>query len=193
MMLRCQVLPGLPPDGPMALPIGAGGWTGAWGGGREGLVVRFYPDNSETWVANFQPGSSGWEGVLEHPNGKHLIVLASGQGYVVDPVAHQLVGTLSGSIQHVIELPDLEAIVFSDGLGFEAIKSDGIWWSSPRISWDEIRNIKVEGTILRGEASAPTGDGNTWMPFTLDLITGQCVDGVYARAFSVGPAPDHKN
>ena len=181
MVPRYQILPGLPPDGPTAVPIGADGWTGAWGGHREGLVIRFYPDTSETWVANFQPGSGGWEGVLEHPNGKHLIVLARCQGYVVDPATRQRVQTFSGCIQHVIELPDLDAIVFSDGLGFEAIKSDGIWWRSPRISWDEIRNIKVEGTILRGEASSPIGGGNTWVPFTLDLMTGQCEDGVYER------------
>src|SRR3990172_3937129 len=104
MMPRYQVLPGLPADGPVAVPFGAGGWTGAWRGHREGFVVRFYPETNETWVANFQPGLGRWEGVLEHPNGKHLIVLARGQGYVVDPAARQLVQTLSGSIQHVVEL-----------------------------------------------------------------------------------------
>lgn len=192
-MPRYEVLPGLPAYGPMALPLSAGGWTGSWTGHREGLVVRFHPNASEAWVGNFQPGSGGWEGVLEHPNGQHLIVVARGQGYVVDPEAHQLVSTFSGDIQHVIPLPELGAIAFSDGLGFEAIKKEGIWWQSPRISWDEIRNIKVEGTILRGEASAPTADGNEWVPFTVDLLTGRCEDGIYKdqmrRAIPVKPSP----
>jgi hypothetical protein len=176
-----QILPGLPADGPMAVPFRANEWSGAWSGHSEGLVVRFNPDTPETWVANFQPGSGsgGWEGVLEHPNGKHLVVLARGQGYVVDPVTRQCMEVFSGFILDVVELPDLGAILVSDGIRFEAIKSDGIWWSSPRISWDEIRNIKFEGTILRGEASSPARGDSSWVPFTLDLMTGQCEDGVY--------------
>ena len=191
-MLRYEVLLDLPAYGPMPLPFSAGEWAGAWGGHREGLVVRFHPNTGEAWVGNFQPGSSGWEGVLEHPNGQHLIVVARGQGYVVDPEGHQLLSRLSGNIQHVVPLPELGALVFSGGLGFEAIKKDGIWWQSPRISWDEIRNIKVEGTILRGEASTPTPDGNKWAPFTVDLMTGQCEGGIYQdqirRAIPVKPS-----
>ncbi len=155
----------------------ANAWQGAWSGHSEGLVVCFYPDSADTWIANFQPGSgSGWEGVLEHPDKHHVMAFARGQGYIVDPSLRRLVSTLSGSIQHVIGLPHLEAIAISDGLGFEAIKADGVWWRSTRISWDEIRVLKLEGTVLRGEASVPEGD---WVPFTLDLATGRCEDGIY--------------
>lgn len=176
-MHHYQVLPGLPAYGPVAVPFGAS----AWSGHSEGFIVRFRPDTDETWVANFQPGLGGWDGVLEHPNKMDVIVLARGQGYVVDPIAQQLVHTLSASIQDVVELPDLEAIVFCDGIFFEAIKSDGIWWTSPRIAWDEIRNIKVQGTILQGEASSPMEGSSMWVPFTLDLMTGRCEDGAYER------------
>jgi hypothetical protein len=179
MMPRYEVLPGLQPEGPMAVPFSAG--TSAWGGHREGLVVRFYPNANEAWVGNFQPGYGGWEGVVQHPDGQHIVVLSRGQGYVVEPDTRQLVLTFPGSIQHVVELTELRAIVFCDGLRFEAIRSSGIWWSSQRISWDEIRNIKVVGRVLRGEASTPTVDGNQWVPFTLDLMTGQCKDGIYER------------
>jgi hypothetical protein len=178
-MSRYEILQGLPIFGPMPVPFRAGEWTGAWEGHSEGFVVRFTPEANEPWIGNFQPGSNGWEGVLPHPNGQHFIVVARGQGYIVDPGVRQLVTTFSRSIQHVVPLPEFGAIVFSDGLGFEAIKKDGIWWQSPRISWDEIRNINVEGTVLRGEASVPTVHGNAWAPFTLDLMTGQCDDGIY--------------
>jgi hypothetical protein len=187
-MLRYEVLPGLPAHGAMAIAFRAGEWRGAWSGHSEGLVVRFDPYKGESWVGNFQPGfrrsgsgsdSGGWEGVLEHPNGQHLIIIARGQGYVVDPETRRLVLTFSGNLQHVIPLPEFDAILFCDGLGFEAIKARGLWWRSPRISWDEIRNINVDGGVLRGEASTPTADGNRWAPFTLDLMTGRCEDGVY--------------
>lgn len=193
-MPRYEVLTGLPTYGPMALPFSAGGWTGAWGGHSEGLVVKFYPIAKDAWVGNFQPGSGGWQGVVEHPNEQHLIVVSGGQGYVVDPETHQLVSLLPGDIQHVVSLPELGAIVVSDGLSFEAIKSSGVWWRSPRISWDKIRNIKVEGTTLRGEASMPTAGEDQWSPFALDLMTGQCEDGVYEeemrRAIPVRPSRD---
>jgi hypothetical protein len=178
-MPRYEILPGLPGLGPLPLPFGAGGSIGGWSGHGEGFVVRFDPQEGRPWVGNFQPGngSVGWEGVLEHPNGKDVIVVARGQGYVVDPEAQQLVSIISGYIEHVIRLPELGAVAIFDGLGIEAINYDGRWWRTQRISWDEIRNIKVEGTILRGEASTP--DGQEWAPFTVDLMTGECKDGIY--------------
>jgi hypothetical protein len=160
----------------MALPFGGPGYS-------EGLVVRFDPDTGESWVGNFQRGLSQFEGVLDHPNGKYAIVLSGGAGYVVDPVTRELVHTLAHGIQHFIELPHLQAIVFSEGVDFEAINRDGIWWTSPRISWDGFRDIRLAGTVLRGEAFSPlhnNGDG-IWVPFTLDLMTGRCEDGVYER------------
>jgi hypothetical protein len=190
--MRYEVLPGLPPYGPTALPFNAGGSTGAWGGHSAGLVVRFHPDASNSWVGNFQPGSGGWEDVLDHPNGQHVVVVARGQAYVVDPETRQLLFAFSGSIQHVVRLPEFNAILFSDGLSFEAIKGSGVWWRSPRISWDEIRNIKVDGSVLRAEASTPTVDGNQWIPFTLNLMTGQCEGSIYEcqmrRAVPIKPA-----
>jgi hypothetical protein len=177
-MPRFEALAGLPASGPMPLPFGAGGWAGGWGGHREGFVVRFAPEGSEPWVGNFQPGTGGWEGVLEHPDGQHVIVVARGKAYTVEPV-QRTASTFSGEIQDVFALPEFGALVFSDGLRFEAIKKHGIWWQSSRISWDEIRNVEIKGAVLRGEASVPTAHGNEWAPFTLDLLTGRCDDGIY--------------
>jgi hypothetical protein len=178
-MPRYEILPGLPAYGRMAVPFSAGRSTGGWGGHREGFVVRFYPAASEPWAGNFQPGFNGWKGVLEHPNAQHLIVVACGAGYVVDPEAREVVATLAGDVQHVVPLPERDVIVFCDGLGFEAINKNGLWWRSPRISWDGIRNIIVEGTTLRGEASGL--DDNWWVPFSLDLMTGRCANGIYEQ------------
>ncbi len=177
-MPRYEVLPGFPAYGSVPLPIGSGE---AWGGHSEGLVVQFYTNHGEAWVGNFQLGSSGCQAVLEHPDGQHLVVVARGQGYLVDPEIPSQVSRLSDYIQHIVSLPERSAILISDGLGFEAINKDGVWWQSERISWDEIRNIEVQGPFLRGEASKPTLKGNEWYPFTLDLDTGHCADGIYSK------------
>ncbi len=60
---------------------------------------------------------------------------------------------------------------------FSAVRSDNFRWISPRISWDSFRNINVHETQLNGEAWTPIGDA--WVPFTLDLLTGCCTDGIY--------------
>ncbi len=142
--------------------------------------MRFRPGASAPWIGNFQPGSfGGWQGLLDHPNGMHVIVVARGQGYVVDPEAHQLVSRLDRIASHVVPLPALDAIAISDGCFFDAINKDGIWWRSARLSWDEIRNIQIDGTTLRAESSIPTAHGDEWAPFTLDLTTGHCDDSQY--------------
>jgi hypothetical protein len=183
-MASYEVLPGLPSSGPIALAFDAGGWTGAWGPHREGFVVRFQYTPTMDWVGNFQPGGGGWNGVFQHPDGHSIIVVARGQGYLVDPELRQVVSRFSGGIQHVVSLPEFGAVVISDGLGFEAIRNDGIWWRSPRVSWDKIRNINIDGTILRGEASIPTSTGAKWSTFTVDLMTGNCVDSTFQNQMS---------
>ena len=177
-MLKYEVLPGFPAYGPIPLPFSAGG---AWSGHSEGMVIRFFTNTGEAWFGNSQQGSSGCQAVLEHPDGQHLVVVARGQGYIVDPEEPGSVSRLFDNIQHILSLPERRAILISDGLGFEAINKDGVWWQSGRISWDEIRNIEIKGAILRGEASKPALKGNEWFPFTLNLDTGHCADGIYSK------------
>ena len=146
---------------------------------REGLVVRFYPRRSDAWVGNFLGGPTGCNAVLEHPNGNDVIVVARGEASVVDPENRAIRHRLAAGVEQVIELPSLEAILLRGLTDFTAIKADDTGWHSPRISWDGMRKIKVNGTQLFGEAYTPIGDA--WVPFTLDLLTGGCLDGVYAK------------
>jgi hypothetical protein len=62
-MASFEILPGLPPYGPPAEAF-----PGNYGKHREGFVVRFTPDEGESWAGNFQPGARGCDGVFAHPN-----------------------------------------------------------------------------------------------------------------------------
>jgi hypothetical protein len=73
--MRFEVLPGLPPYGPMAISFTENGAREH----REGLVVRFHPRESEPWVGNFLGGLTPYNIVLEHPNKTHIIVVARGE------------------------------------------------------------------------------------------------------------------
>ena len=108
---------------------------------------------------------------------KRVVVLARGQGYVVDPDAPEDVSTFGYDFHEFFLLPELDAILFVGDLEIQAINKEGRWWHTGRISWDGIRNIKIEPARLCGEAFTPVGD--RWVPFTVDLTTGECQDGVY--------------
>jgi hypothetical protein len=146
---------------------------------REGLVVRFYPRNSEPWVGNFIGGMTACNIVLNHPNGTYIIVVARGEGCIVDPERRIILDHMAGDIKQVISVPTLGFVVFQGLTDFTTIGADSSGWRSPRISWDGFRNVQVHGTELFGEAYTPVSDA--WAPFKLDLSTGHCTDGIYEK------------
>jgi hypothetical protein len=166
-----DILPGLPPYGPRALSFPENGR----GFFSEGLVVQFLPSGREAWIGNFQRGSTGPDTVLEHPDQQHILVVSGGVGYIVDPETATLTHQLSGLIKQVIPAPDLGAIVLGDDMKFEAVRADGLWWQSGRISWDGFRKIVKSGTILTGESYSTLDQ--VWSPFALDLTTGAFAGG----------------
>jgi len=178
-MERFEVLAGLPPYGAVALPFP----SDESGAHREGLVVRFNPISVEPWIGNFQRGGTTYDLVLAHPDGRQVVIVAGGCGYVVDPelrkeTRHQM----SDSINFAISLPELNQIVLGNNLEFGAIRADGTAWNSGRLSWDGIRNISISGATLKGEAYSPLSD--SWSPFTLDLLTGECIGAIYPTEFA---------
>ena len=186
--MRFEILPGLPPYGPPAISFSERGEREF----REGLVVRFYPRNSDPWVGNFLGGIVDYTTVLDHPNGIDVVVVAAGNTCIVDPEHQAIRDRIASDTGRVIPLSSLGLIVFQGLVDFSAVRSDNLRWTSPRISWDSFRNTDVHETKLTGEAWTPVGDA--WVPFTLDLLTGCCTDGIYeidmARALRVTSKED---
>lgn len=178
--MRCDVLPGLPPYGPLARNFGGRGHS-------EGMVVRFIPAQGESWIGNFCRGIGGADAVVQHPDQRRIIVIASGAGYVVDPEEPEKVVELPGAIQAVLELPDLKRVLFCEQVTLSAVNGCGEWWHSPRLSWDGFRSLRMEGPVVHGEAWTP--DGDSWIPFTVDLSTGKCDGGSYpGRPIQMNPS-----
>jgi hypothetical protein len=187
--MRFEVLPGLPTDGPMPVSFSERAMRGEIEF-REALVVRFYPAKSNPWIGNFLGGMTNCSTVLDHPNETDVIVVASGDACAVDLEGRTTRDRIArGDVTAVIPLPSLDLVIFQRLVDFTAVRTDGSGWTSPRISWDGFRNIKVHETVLSGEAWTPSL-GDIWEPFTLDLLTGHCADGIYekdmARAVRVG-------
>jgi hypothetical protein len=177
---RFEKLPGLPPYGPLARAFGGPQHS-------EGLVVRFWTATGETWVGNFHRGYGRASGLVDHPDKQRVVVVARGQGYVVNPDVPEDVVMFGHAFHEFFSLPQFGAILFVDDLGMETINKEGRWWCIPRIAWDGICNIKIEGDMLYGEAFTPFEE--KWVPFTVKLEDGKCEGSVYeadmARAVMV--------
>jgi hypothetical protein len=172
-----EALTGLPAYGPLATSFSPAGKQLH----AEGLVVRFMASDGASWVGNFQRGGMDYDRIDHHPNGKDALIIASGQGYVVDPVNQRLVGLLGGGIVDLFDHPSQRAVVLNQqNLSFVAIGAAGNIWQSRRISWDGFRHIAVVGSKLSGEAWSP--HNGEWCPFVLDLQTGTVVGGSYPES-----------
>ena len=173
-----EPLPGLPGTGPVPEQFSASG-KGTF---REGFVVRFDPDVGEPWIGNFQPGDRRRTNrALCHPDGRHVVVVAGGQAYVVDPDSRDSEALPGSWIVEIYELDELHLLLFDhQGIRFEALGAAGIQWRTRRISWDGFRDVAISGHTLSGEAWNPMGD--TWARFIVDLRTGATEGGSYPLA-----------
>lgn len=172
--LNWDILDGLPRYG---LPADAFSATGL-GKHREGLVVRLHGSGG-SWVGNFQRGLSGFDHVVEHPNGRNVLVVAGGTAYVLDPESRKLVSHFGGQVDCLLLLPGEPVLLIGNGLWFEALGGEGLKRRSRRISWDGFRHVVLDGKLLHGEAFAPEGPEGAWYRFELDVLTGAVTGGSY--------------
>jgi hypothetical protein len=168
------VLPGLPATGPLPEQFSATGL----GKHREGFVVRFIPGRATAWVGNFQPGLGGCSGVFTHPAGSLVVVVASGQGYVVEPATRHVAYAFGGSVESALSVPDMDLLVFQDLVHLVAIGPAGVAWETERVSWDGIRGLARDGHQVAGEAWCPVDD--RWHAFRVDLRSGHAEGGSYS-------------
>jgi hypothetical protein len=168
-------LPGLPPYGPVATVF-----PPKWGAGaREGLVVEFTPSVGSAWVGNFQPGIGGIDDAVPHPNGRDVLVFSNGFLWSVDPTT-RVAEKVATAIAECWPLTDPDGYLLNNqGLSFVRLSAEGLVWQSRRISWDGFSDLRLEGERLSGRAWTPIDDA--WLPFTLDLRTGN-VDGGSCKA-----------
>jgi hypothetical protein len=139
-----EILPGLPGTGPYPEQFSTQGGTH-----REGFVVRFTSSEGESWVGNFQPYYRTYlSGVFSHPAGHNFVVLAYGQGYVVDPATRRLIEAVGPGLcaaahddSRLVLATDTEAIVIERGTR----------WVSERLAWDGIAALRIEGDRLVGQ------------------------------------------
>jgi hypothetical protein len=176
-----RTLVGLPATGPWPEQFSATGH----GTHREGFVVEFNPGTSSSWVGNFQRGLTDYDAVVLHPNGQSVVIIASGQGYLIDPKDRRLVGLLGSQLQNATVIPEAKTIIINNGIWLEGHGESGVLWRSRRISWDGIWDLREDDGRLYGKCWDAAND--TEASFSIDIRTGDLVGGVYPEPHDLKP------
>lgn len=170
---KFEILPGLPATGPMYIALSADNEQFY----SEGFVVRFLKSDGTIWIANFKPGWSDFSFAKEYPNANRIVIVAKGQGYIINPEIQSPIETFGLGIRQIIETKHNQLICASDCYLYLIDENESVW-QSERISWDGIKDLSVEQNIITGLAYYPMTD--SWLPFTFDieskLITGGSFD-----------------
>lgn len=146
-------------------------------GGSEGMVVEFVDANGGQWIGKFGREWSTFDGVYPQLGDDFVVIIASGAGYVIDAARRSLVHRFEQCVHWACYVKSIDALIVSNGFGFEAFNKGGTVWRTPRISWDGMRNIVQDGDHASGEAYSPID--RAWHPFEIDLQTGGFEGGSY--------------
>lgn len=167
-MSGVRILSGLPPYGPPPEPFSATGQ----GTHSQGLVVEFTPQGGARWAGNFQRGLSRFDAV--EAQGALVLVVAGGQGYVIDVASRRCTWTFGAMINAVLRASSGQ-LVFADGLGLFSFVGGRALWRTRRISLDGFEQLALTGDRVTGLALRSAGD--EWVPFTVELATGAVSGG----------------
>jgi hypothetical protein len=182
---RYTILESLPVYGPMYISV-TGNDEPFY---SEGFVVRFYQSDGMDWVANFKPGWTGLNAVYEFENEVDILVIAGGTCYLINPAEHKAKATFGVGYESVIKTLD-GRLILQDLTDLTVFEINGEHWHTERISWDGIKNLKLEGTLVSGLSFDPMNDKEKWVEFIVDLENRNVKGGSY-RQYDFKPIEQH--
>ena len=171
---RFEILEGLPPYGPSAIPITYTELPFY----SEGFVVRFFNKNGTSWIANFEPGWTNLNEVIDYPDINKVFVVAGGACFIMDPSNQTPITKFGFSYKSILSVDDGRFILV-DVIDVTVIETNLSFWHSLRISWDGLEDVKLEGHLLKGLSYTPVSIKGEWIPFTLNINTKELIGGAY--------------
>lgn len=166
----------LPTYGPMYIPVTENEETFY----SEGFSVRFYKSDGTDWVANFKPGWTNLKIIYELKDTSNLLVIAGGICYLMNPNETKPVSVFGDFFSTVLQVQD-GRIVLQNQTDLTIIETDGNHWDSERISWDGLKDLKLENNIVIGLSCDPMNEADEWVNFTYDIDTKLLTGGSYKR------------
>ncbi len=175
-----ELLDGLPPYGPMYVPISEDGGLFSY----EGCVVRFIKSDGSAWVANFQPGWTGYSHIFEIPGTNKVFVIAGGKGYLMSPDQETPLKIFGSDITEMVPAGN-KRFVAAGNTDLVIINPDATISLTKRISWDGLKDLVVAENIVSGLAFDPMNQPDEWQPFSYDLNTNILTGGSYGEEISM--------
>lgn len=140
--------------------------------GCDGVLLQVTSEDAAPWSGLFaaQPSGQYRSGVYSCPDPNALCIVSNGAGYVLDvrdPDGYQEIPI--SPVLDVVPGIDAGLLVLANYTDVLAWGRSGRRWLAERVSFDGIRNLQIEGGVLRGLVWSPV-DGER--SFVLDLATG---------------------
>jgi hypothetical protein len=147
----------------------------------QGFVVPFFKKDGTSWVGNFGPGSTKIAGLYPLAQKDMCLVFAHGIAYIVNTESQKLLKSFGYGYEQFIYAPT-GAMILSDSTTITSVDTSGNVWHSERISWDGIKDLKLEGKIVAGLSYDPLNKEVEWVPFSLNLETKELKGGSYNKS-----------
>jgi hypothetical protein len=171
-----EILSSLPTYGPMYIPVTDNGEPYY----SEGFPVRFYKSDGTEWVANFQPGWTDLKEIIEFEETQNLLVVACGTCYLMNPDDTKPIEVFGTGYTEIFKSSN-NRLVIQDQIDLTIIEPDGKHWDTERISWDGLKEIRIDNNIVTGLSYDPMNDADEWIPFAYDIDARRLTGGSYHK------------
>lgn len=171
--MRYEILDSLPSYGPMYVSVTESDQPFY----SEGFVVRFYKSDASEWVANFEPGWTGFKAVYTLKDTDNILVIAMGTCYLMNPDRELPIAAFGIDYENAFILAD-GRILLQGQTALTIIEADGSYWLTPRISWDGIKELSIHGSSITGLALGLRYD---WVDFTYDIDSKKLIGGSFSN------------
>ncbi len=146
----------------------------------EGFPVRFYKTDGTNWVANFAPGWTDLKLIHELKGCDNLLIIAFGTCYLMNSDDPKPISVFGVSYSTVFKSAD-NRLILQDQTDLTIVESNGNHWRTDRISWDGLKDLKIENNIVSGLSYNPMSDKDEWVSFTYDIDTKKLTGGSYYK------------
>lgn len=148
-------------------------------GDRSGAYVRVTPQSGPAWVGFFALGFDSDQVVSQlcsTPDPDSFCVVVGGYAYVVK-AAHtaEWLHVEQRPVVDMRVLPQQGLLLFAGFTSITAVGSEGIAWTTDRLSWEGLTITEVRGDKLLGRGWDALADKE--VPFEVDLKTGKHMGG----------------
>lgn len=147
------------------------------------MVVEVTSTTIERWVGNFAAGGlGGVTGLFATPGPFEVCAVVDGLALVVDVRRPDLGATpVCDQVAQVVATPRGDLLLLVSFFDIVAVGPTGVAWRSGRLAADDLRVVKVSGSVIECRCSLGGPDADEIL--VLDVLTGKQTAGTRLQGF----------